>query len=792
MRREGGELLAKLGLMRSMKKTLRTKVGAEVGLAEVALELELITEDELTELATLERSARGTPSGSKTAAASTTPSSKKEKSLRTPSGKESAAPSKKKARDAEEDDEDERPAKKKARDQEEDDEDERPAKKKARDQEEDDEDERPAKKKPRSVERDDSEESERPKKRPEESDDTEEPERKKPSLTPSASRVGAQKLSRTPSGRTLSSPRTRAEGPERGRNNVLAIAGAAVVIAIIALLVVVGGGKSEPEQQASAPPDSPGTSESSARRETPRPETRTLPPPEPPRGERPAPREEPPPPAPGSAVEEPAPVAPPPGPSTAPPDETPRETPPETPPKTPAPKAPPKNPPRAPKPDPAPPPKRKLPETGEDPAIAEKAASIRTLLNKDPADLAGAARIVSELEKLAPDSPSMRCARGIVAFYQRRYLDCQDDLAVAIKDDPEDEWPRGDLACALLFYGKTEQARTIAAEGKNHRCTTVVTLVDGPWKEKYPLAHPALEQKTSNGRYDIVSDLGLPPGALDKLEAELAQAKPDKQRALIERFRKAHAGLQELTRVYDAAYKAYMQVFGKIKRDPVLTKKEEGRVARVFVFETKDEYGNFAEKIGHGRMEHTAGFFSPSYKSLFFFNNPVGAKPGSLYHDTQETLFHETFHQFIDLYCEDIPNWFNEGMAEFFGISDLQGQTLHYGIIPQGEETRYQELLYFKRKGRLHTIHDVIRMDDERFMKEAGPNYALAWAFCHFLANDKTKRKRLNEYFRDLRAGKTQEELARKWFPDEAKLQTDFEDYIGHMANSNVSDASDD
>jgi hypothetical protein len=464
------------------------------------------------------------------------------------------------------------------------------------------------------------------------------------------------------------------------------------------------------------------------------------------------------------------------------------------------------------------PPGGKLPGKDKDEGVVgEKARAIRSLLFEEK--VAEAAKLVPELERLAPDSPVMRAARGMVAYDDRRYAESLEDLAAGLAYDATDDQVRTRLASCHFLFGHYDEARELAKDSKSSECQRLVYLIDGPWAESFPLGHAALEQRTPNGHYAICSDLGLELGATDTLERDLGNAPAAKRPAMLKKFHDAHPGLKELVTNFEAAYKAYAKLFkigtGKEDKGPKAEPKKDaadpkkdstiardrnakapprdkGRVTRVYVFREKEEFAAFSSKLGIGSTEHILGYFMPSVKILAFYREQSNEED-LVTRELHNVLFHETFHQFLDLFIADAPPWFNEGLAEYFGISELSKDGLKYGLVPDGTHggsryTNLQEVLsptYASMYGgTCPTLFALMKLNHSDFMTHGAANYAVAWGLVHFFASTTSGQKKLKAYFRGLRDGVPKDEIFRKVFGDmdQPKLEADFRAHVGDMA----------
>jgi tetratricopeptide (TPR) repeat protein len=479
----------------------------------------------------------------------------------------------------------------------------------------------------------------------------------------------------------------------------------------------------------------------------------------------------------------------------------------------------------------------------EDSAVSDKVEKVRSILMEEDGKIADAQAIIAELEKLAPNSPAVKGARGLVLYAQRKYEEAQEDLAAGLAADPKDDRVRFRLATSLFLYGHYEEARELVKDvketgvreikgkgilrigewGDQAAMARLRYLIDGPWCDQYPLSHAALEGKTPNGKYSIMTDMGLELGGLDKFEREMEKAPADKRVSKLEDFRRAHFGQKEAQRFFEAAYKAYTKLF-KIKdapkdaKSPAEIKKEEeaakkagatmgregsgakdmklppnhGRVVRVYIFREKAEFAAFSKKIGIGSTENILGYFMPATKILAFYREE-SRETALITKELHNVLFHEAFHQFLDLFIEDAPPWFNEGCAEYFGISELTPNGLRYGLVPDGTQggsryTNLQEVINPAFKSmygqECPTLFTVMKMDHSDFMVHGGTNYALAWGLVHYFASTKPGQKKLKAYFRGLRDGLPADQMFRKVFGDidQGRLEADFRQHVGDMA----------
>lgn len=343
-------------------------------------------------------------------------------------------------------------------------------------------------------------------------------------------------------------------------------------------------------------------------------------------------------------------------------------------------------------------------------------------------------------EKLVKEKPADADRVGLLARIQYemgQFDSARENIRKAAKLDKE-IW--GDLANSYearieFFFGNDAESKKYCAK-----------LDSDSWvKKRLPMlmAPPGLDRSESKKkRYVIYTTKGLRKG-----------------------------GKKFCQKVMDTVYDAYSKVFP--------FKKDKRIKSRVYIFDNTNEYNRFNALRGRDNST-AAGFFAPSTRILVINADPRGAKVNSygFCKDAIDTMFHEGFHQFINIWVPHIPDWFNEGVAEYFGPSEYIGRgKLRVGVVVKDGEgfvTRYDRIK------RAITSHDpVAPLTLESFMSvrntkfgggtdRSRVNYAQAWSFIHFLLHSKamgTKGKKLiKKYFTILKEGKTAKEAHAETF----------------------------
>jgi tetratricopeptide (TPR) repeat protein len=301
----------------------------------------------------------------------------------------------------------------------------------------------------------------------------------------------------------------------------------------------------------------------------------------------------------------------------------------------------------------------------------------------------------------------------------------------------------------LLWSGieKDLNALTAFTYGDDKKVSKTVSSMDDSWvRRELPLLlqpEGMKARKTKKGRYVIYTD------------ATLRRSRGDVY----------------IARLMDMTYNAYSKVF-PFKKNPKV-------INRIYIFSSSAAYNQFNSALGRD-MSHAAGYFSPSTKILVVNADPRGARtnPYGLSADAVNTLFHEGFHQFIHMFAPNIPLWFNEGLAEYFGPSQFLGKKkLKVGIVEKNDPrfvTRYQRI----RESILQrvplaplAIEDFISPKNASFKGAAGRSnvsYAQAWSFVHFLLHSKSMgrkgKKLIKKYFTMLKSGHSIDEAHKATF----------------------------
>jgi len=139
-------------------------------------------------------------------------------------------------------------------------------------------------------------------------------------------------------------------------------------------------------------------------------------------------------------------------------------------------------------------------------------------------------------------------------------------------------------------------------------------------------------------------------------------------------------------------------------------------------------------------------------------------------------LFHEYTHSIVHQNFPALPTWLDEGLADFYGATEIQSDRVLLGRVPTGRLARLRQGDALP----LETLLQVTQASPHyREGEKTGMFYAQSWAFVHFLLMDEKARKAgLFQAFLKAHAESTGAlAAAREGFGDLASLQTTLNQY---------------
>jgi tetratricopeptide (TPR) repeat protein len=171
---------------------------------------------------------------------------------------------------------------------------------------------------------------------------------------------------------------------------------------------------------------------------------------------------------------------------------------------------------------------------------------------------------------------------------------------------------------------------------------------------------------------------------------------------------------------------------------------------------------------------HPAGLFAGRMNQLYAAVNLDA--PGD---NPYQTIYHEYFHALTLPYYPGLPLWVAEGLADFFGNTQLGPDHVMLGVP---DRSLIQEL----RQERPIPLETLFRVDHSSpYYNESNKTsvfYAESWALTHYMmvGDRESHRPAFQEYLNALGQGQSQQQAALKAFGDLKKLELELQRYMGN------------
>jgi tetratricopeptide (TPR) repeat protein len=187
-------------------------------------------------------------------------------------------------------------------------------------------------------------------------------------------------------------------------------------------------------------------------------------------------------------------------------------------------------------------------------------------------------------------------------------------------------------------------------------------------------------------------------------------------------------------------------------------KVRSGVPVHVYLFRDDRSFGPYRDALLQQRNAAVGGFFV-STRDAKFILLPAGA-------ETDQLIYHELTHYFLDNTASGLPLWFGEGMAEFYSTFEARGDDVRIGAPITDHVLALRE-----RFLPLATLFAVdARSPEYNESSRRGLFYAQSWAFIHYLMQGGLERRQQLGTFATLSAqGKPPEEAFRLAFGTDYK-----------------------
>jgi TonB family protein len=167
---------------------------------------------------------------------------------------------------------------------------------------------------------------------------------------------------------------------------------------------------------------------------------------------------------------------------------------------------------------------------------------------------------------------------------------------------------------------------------------------------------------------------------------------------------------------------------------------------------------------------HPAGLFSARLNNFYAAVQLDARNP-------YDTIYHEYYHTISVPYVPNLPVWLSEGLAEFYGHTEIAEDDVRMG---QADALSLQEL----RNNTFIPLDVLFKVDQSSpYYNEANKAsifYEESWVLAHYLliGDRMVHRPMLDAYLNALGRGSDPEEAAKMAFGDLRKLLSDLETYI--------------
>ena len=220
----------------------------------------------------------------------------------------------------------------------------------------------------------------------------------------------------------------------------------------------------------------------------------------------------------------------------------------------------------------------------------------------------------------------------------------------------------------------------------------------------------------------------------------------------------------------------FEQIRAVFRRSLDVASKHESPVITILAVKDEDSMKSLLPEYWVKNRAHPAGIFLDNMNQ-YFAAVELDA-PGS---NPYDTIYHEYYHSLTTPYYPNLPVWVSEGLAEFYGNTQISDSEVGMGRPDP-------DLIAELKQGGLMPLDVLFKVDHNspyyNEQNKISVFYAESWALTHYLmVGDKaTHRPMLQAYLNALSQGATQEQATAQTFGDLKKLQAALFAYIGNAA----------
>ncbi|MBC7910637.1 MAG: tetratricopeptide repeat protein [Pyrinomonadaceae bacterium] len=187
----------------------------------------------------------------------------------------------------------------------------------------------------------------------------------------------------------------------------------------------------------------------------------------------------------------------------------------------------------------------------------------------------------------------------------------------------------------------------------------------------------------------------------------------------------------------------------------------------VIVFKSHSAYQKFAPP-------NTAGYFQPGNDMNYIALSPIQDEAN----DPFRTIFHEFVHLLVKNNVQNMPLWFNEGLAEYYSTFEIRGddRKVRLGKVISGHVFELRQRKFIPLKTLFSVDHSSPLYNESN---KQSMFYAESWALVHYLLLNEQRQPQLGRFLNLILAGKSPDEAFPEAFQtDFATIEKELKDYI--------------
>jgi hypothetical protein len=239
---------------------------------------------------------------------------------------------------------------------------------------------------------------------------------------------------------------------------------------------------------------------------------------------------------------------------------------------------------------------------------------------------------------------------------------------------------------------------------------------------------------------------------------------------------------EDVAKHMDAVYSEFAARTAGFRPNPNAAVKPNERMP-LYVLSREEDYLELVKSFGFD-ARNSGGVFFRSQKGSGLATWVKGQSRLKMYY----VLQHEGFHQFADArIASNLPQWVNEGLAEYFGDALMIKGKLQPGKL---DRERLERMKRAVDDGATLSFQDLMTMDSRQWMervtsgdKASSLMYDMAWSVCYSLIHGGPQyRAALEQYLTLLNRGSDSQEAFNKVFgPDLDAFQQAWEKGLKRM-----------